>query len=104
MEISGAASSRRYSTSSSRPLPIHITSPLPQSCSPSTLMRLSTRSRTACVSSDTSLWVVNEAQSGFWPVPSVLRYEIKYVGIGESPSLQQGGEAFEQVVGVMWPR
>ena len=36
-------------------------------------MRLSTRSLMARASSDASLCVVNEAQSGFWPALSTLR-------------------------------
>src|SRR5262252_1864368 len=106
IEVSGAASSRRYNTSSRRPLPTHATSPLPQSCSPSTLIRRSTRSRIACASSDVSLCVVNDVHSGFWPPPSVFRYEIKYLGISRSASLpaHQIGKAMEQVVGVVRAR
>ena len=52
-------------TSSSRLEPIQTTSPLPHSCSPSTLIRFSTRSLMACASSELSLDVVNDAQSGF---------------------------------------
>ena len=55
MEISGAASSRLYSTSSRRPEPIQSVSPLPQSFSPSTLIRFSTRSLTAWDSIESSL-------------------------------------------------
>src|SRR5438552_10484694 len=83
MEISGAASSRLYSTSSRRPEPIQSVSPLPQSFSPSTLIRFSTRSLTAWDSIESSLSVVKVAHSGFWPVSSVLRYEIRYFGIGD---------------------
>ena len=54
-------------------MPIQVTSPLPQSFSPSTLMRFSTRSFTACASRLSSLSVVKTAQSGFWPDSSVLR-------------------------------
>src|SRR5262247_3208647 len=105
IEVSGAASSRRYNTSSRRPLPTHATSPLPQSCSPSTLIRRSTRSRIAWASSEASLCVVNDVHSGFWPPPSVLRYEIRYLGMSRSASLlaHQVGEAVEQVVGVVRP-
>jgi hypothetical protein len=46
---------------------------VPQSCSPRTLMRRSTRSRIAWASRDVSLVVVNDVHSGFWPVPSVFR-------------------------------
>src|SRR5215468_12570948 len=103
IEVSGAASSRRYNTSSRRPLPTHATSPLPQSCSPSTLIRRSTRSRIAWASSDASLCVVNDVHSGFWPPPSVFRYEIRYLGMTRSASLpaHQIGEAMEQVIGVV---
>src|SRR5215813_2105825 len=106
IEVSGAASSRRYNTSSRRPLPTHATSPLPHSCSPSTLMRRSTRSRIAWASSEFSLCVVNDVHSGFWPPPSVFRYEIKYLGMTRSASLlaHQIGEAMEQVIGVVRAR
>src|SRR5262249_18627880 len=84
-------------------LPTQLTSPLPQSCSPSTLMRRSTRSRIAWASSEFSLCVVNDVHSGFWPPPSVFRYEIRYLGMSRSASLlaHQIGEAMEQVVGVV---
>src|SRR5262245_24300721 len=114
MDVSGVASSRRYRTSSSRPLPIHATSPLPHSFSASTLIRLITRSLTAWASSDRSLSVVKTPQSGFCPVSSVLRYAIRYLGMGGSPSLlhwqrlyraaataHQVDEAVEQIVGVV---
>src|SRR5262249_15897443 len=86
-------------------LPTQLTSPLPQSCSPRTLMRRSTRSRIAWASSEFSLCVVNDVHSGFWPPPSVLRYEIRYLGMSRSASLlaHQIGEAMEQVVGVVRP-
>src|SRR5712692_1847758 len=70
--------------SSRRPWPIHWTSPLPQSFSLRTLMRLSTRSRTAWASSEASLSVVKDVHSGLLPASSVLRYEIRYFGIDES--------------------
>src|SRR3989442_6845944 len=54
---------------------------VPQSFSPRTLMRRSTRSRIAWASRDVSLVVVNDVHSGFWPVPSVFRYEIRYLGM-----------------------
>src|SRR5205823_14370484 len=73
IDVSGVASSRRYSTSSSRPGPSQVTSPLPHSFSLSTLIRRSTRSFTARASSDSSLSVVNTAHSGFCPDSSVLR-------------------------------
>ena len=38
-------------------------------------------------SSEASLWVVNEAHSGFCPAPSVLRYEIRYFGMAWLSSL-----------------
>src|SRR5437762_3180552 len=58
-----------------RPWPTQTTSPFPHSCSPRTLIRLFTRSRTACASSETSLTVVNDVHSGFWPAvrPRVIR-------------------------------
>src|SRR5687767_3100117 len=108
IDVSGAASSRLYSTSSMRPLPTHTTWPSPQSCSPSTLMRLSTRSLMACASSEASLCDVKEAQSGFCPPPSSLRYEIRYFGMSRSPSFllsrHQTGKPLEQVVRVMGTR
>src|SRR5581483_3501291 len=64
-----------------RPAPTHTISPSPHSCSPSTLIRLSTRSLMACASIEASLCAVNDAQSGFCPGPSTFRYEIKYFGI-----------------------
>src|SRR4029453_2198097 len=105
IDVSGAASSRRYRTSSRRPLPIQATSPLPQSCSPSTLMRRSTRSRSACGSGAVSFWVVNEVHSGFWPPPSVFRYEIRYLGMTRSASVpgHEVREAMKEVVGVVRP-
>src|SRR5687767_9743296 len=108
IDVSGAASSRLYSTSSMRPLPTHTTWPSPQSCSPSTLMRFSTRSLMACASREASLCDVKEAQSGFWPPPSSLRYEIRYFGIGRSCSFlvcgHQRREPLEQVVRVVRSR
>src|SRR3989440_7833952 len=90
-------------TSSSRPWPTHATSPLPQSCSPRTLIRRSTRSRMAWASRAVSLVVVNDVHSGFWPTPSVFRYEIRYLGMATSASLpcHELGEPVEQVVGVV---
>src|SRR6185436_14176738 len=98
-----------------RPSPTHVTSPLPQSCSPSTLIRLFTRSRMDVASSDWSLAVVNEAHSGFCPTVSVLRYEIRYLGMwpiilplnldGPWPStvasLHELTEAMEEVVRIV---
>src|SRR4030095_9762112 len=88
-----------------------MTSPFPHSCSPSTLMRLFTRSRTAVASIERSLAVVNEAHSGFCPVVSVFRYEIRYLGmatIGPPPStavpLHQLAKPMEQVIRVVRPR
>src|SRR3989442_6098924 len=46
-------------------------------------MRFSTRSLTAWDSMASSLSVVKVAHSGFWPVSSVFRYEIRYLGIGD---------------------
>src|SRR6185369_4756999 len=91
--------------SSRRPAPTQTTSPSPQSCSPITLIRLSTRSRTACASRESSLWVVKDVHSGFWPTPSVFRYEIRYLGIGRSASFDahEPGEAREQVARVVRP-
>src|ERR1700693_5858173 len=66
-------------------------------------MRLSTRSLTACVSMASSLSTVKAAHSGFWPVSSVFRYEIRYLGI-RSPSFHQCDEPLEQVVRVVRPR
>src|ERR687892_1396016 len=91
-----------------RPAPTQTAWPSPQSCSPSTLMRRSTRSLMALASSEASLCVVNEAHSGFWPAPSVFRYEIKYFGIAESAPMRrplhgrhQIGESTEEVVRVV---
>src|SRR5207245_1600487 len=81
LAVTDTASVRRYTTSSRRPWPIQTTSPFPQSFSPRTLMRRSTRSRIAWASRDVSLVVVNDVHSGFWPVPSVFRYEIRYLGM-----------------------
>src|SRR5712692_4036021 len=83
--------------SSRRPWPIHWTSPLPQSFSPRTLMRLSTRSRTAWASSEASLSVVKDVHSGLLPGSSVLRYEIRYLGIEESRSLLQIARSLHHV-------
>src|SRR6185436_803674 len=87
-----------------------MTSPFPHSCSPSTLMRLFTRSRTAVASIETSLAVVNEAHSGFCPVVSVFRYEIRYLGMATIsppstiPALHQLAKPMEQVIRVVRPR
>src|SRR3970282_1051715 len=69
-------------------------------------MRLTTRSLTACASMASSLSTVKAAHSGFWPVSSVLRYEIRYLGIGSASSLcaHQLNEPLEEVVGVVRPR
>src|SRR5262245_27683947 len=91
-------------TSSRRPAPIHTTSPLPQSFSPRTLMRFCTRSFTAWASMLSSLSVVKTAHSGFCPASSVLRYAIKYLGIGGSLSFLSAhhfDEALKQVMGVV---
>src|SRR2546425_6206435 len=65
-------------------------------------MRLSTRSRTAWASSELSLSVVKDVHSGLLPGSSVLRYEIRYLGIEESRSLHhEFHEALEQVVRVV---
>src|SRR5205814_7602659 len=87
-----------------RPAPTQITLLSPHSCSPSTLMRRSTRSLMACASSEASLCVVNDAHSGFCPAPSTFRYEIKYFGMEESVSFHQVREAVEQVVRVVGAR
>ncbi len=68
-----------------RPAPTQTTWLSPHSCSPSTLMRRSTRSLIACASSEASLCVVNDAHSGFCPALSTLRYEIKYLGMEDQP-------------------
>src|SRR5215510_4027957 len=66
-------------------------------------MRLSTRSRTAWASSEASLSVVKDVHSGLLPGSSVLRYEIRYLGIEESRSLLRHRirEPVKQIVGVM---
>src|SRR5256885_6076230 len=87
-----------------RPAPTQITLLSPHSCSPSTLMRRSTRSLMACASSEDSLCVVNDAHSGFCPAPSTFRYEIKYFGMEESASFHQVREAVEQIVRVVRAR
>src|SRR5213593_534457 len=89
-----------------RPVPSHTASALPHSFSPSTLMRFSTRSLTACASRESSLSQVKAAHSGFWPVYSVFRYEIRYFGMGSaSPrAFHECHEAREQIVGVVRPR
>src|SRR5688572_6514876 len=105
-----------------RPAPTQMTSPSPHSCSPSTLMRFSTRSLIACASSDVSVCAVNEAQSGFCPAPSTFRYEIKYFGMAtllfvatalalleawmarSRWSFHQRGEAAEKIVGIVRAR
>ena len=48
-------------------------------------MRFSTRSLTACASRESSLSQVKAAHSGFWPVSSVFRYEIRYFGMDQPP-------------------
>src|SRR2546428_2464318 len=87
-----------------RPAPTQTTWPSPHSCSPSTLMRRSTRSLMAWASSEASVCVVNDAHSGFCPAPSIFRYEIKYFGMEESASFHQVREAVEQVAGVVRAR
>src|SRR5882724_3452848 len=84
-----------------RPAPTQTTWLSPHSCSPSTLMRRSTRSLMAAASSEASLCVVNDAHSGFCPALSTLRYEIKYFGMEESAPFHQVREAVEQVVRVV---
>src|ERR1700675_4176544 len=66
-------------------------------------MRFSTRSLMAWASMASSLSTVKAAHSGFWPVSSVFRYEIRYLGI-RSPSFHHFDEPLEQVVRVVRPR
>src|SRR2546422_8619844 len=75
-----------------RPAPTQTTWLSPHSCSPSTLMRRSTRSLIACASSEASLSVVNDAHSGFCPALSTLRYEIKYLGMEDQPPSDRSEE------------
>src|SRR4029453_14456995 len=111
-DVSGAASSRLYSTSSRRPPPTHTTCPSPHNCSPRTLIRRSPRSRIARASSEASLCVVNDAQSGFCPEPSTFRYEIKYLYMvrislplsGAGSAGHEVGEPLEEIVRIVRTR
>src|ERR1700693_5738552 len=67
-------------------------------------MRLSTRSLMAWPSMASSFSQVKAAHSGFCPVSSVFRYEMRYFGIRSSSSLHKVNEPREEVVRVVRPR